>query len=312
MRKVIIWVVVVLFIGLIGYRVTVSIGKFTKKTVAKTEDTGVPVEVVKVRTGDIADRLNLTGNVMANETVNVYAKVPGKLQKYLVSEGDNVAVDQVVAMVNRDEPGFDYAESPVKTNIAGIVSKRYPDIGALVSPAAGGAVAMATPVITVVNIDKVKVVVDVVEKDVAKVSKDLSAQVKVDAYPKRTFTGTVTSVSPMIDQMSRTAKIEITVDNTERLLRPGMFANVDILVSYHSGRILVPVKCIIEKPDGTKRVMVIKSNIAEDRAVTVGFTDNNNAEILSGLKYGEYAVSTGQQRLTNGIKAAIISGGEKE
>ena len=73
---------------------------------------GIPVFTAEARQGEIMDKIHLSGSVVPFEMVNVFSKAPGKIAKFAVEEGSRVKVDDVIAYIDRDEPGFDFTAAP--------------------------------------------------------------------------------------------------------------------------------------------------------------------------------------------------------
>lgn len=169
------------------------------------EVAGFAISMVKSKISDIEDRISLTGVVVPYEQINVYSKVSGKLSKYVVEEGTFVKTDEVIAYVDRDEPGFEFSPSPVKSPIEGVILKELVDAGATVSSAIQS-VSMATPIAIVGNIKKVKVIVFIIEQDLSRVEENQHAEIKIEAYKDRIFKGKVYKISPIADAISHTVK----------------------------------------------------------------------------------------------------------
>ena len=182
--------------------------------------------------------------------------------------------------------------------ISGIVSKRFMDTGAMASP--------GVPLFIIVNMDKVKAVVDVTEANVAKVSPNSEAFVSVEAFPEK-ITGKVTLISPTIKAMSRTAAVEITIDNSSHKLKPGMFARVTMPVQIRENVILVRRSAVLEdRASGDKHLFVINGNMAKKRKVEAGLTKSDVMEIISGIKTGERVVISGQNYLKDNESVKVV------
>ena len=166
--------------------------------------------------------------------------------------------------------------------IGGIVSNRFMDEGSMAAP--------GVPLFTIVDMDKVKAVVNVVEANIGKVSTNSKAKLSVEALQEE-IEGNVTLVSPTVKPMSRTATVEITIDNSSHKLKPGMFAKVTIPVKVHEDVIVVHRSAVLEdKASGGKYVFVANNGVCKKREVQVGITRSDEIEILSGLKVGEEVI----------------------
>lgn len=182
--------------------------------------------------------------------------------------------------------------------ISGIVSMRYLDAGSMASPAA--------PLFTIVDMDKVKAVVDVTEANLAKVSPNSEAVISVEAFPEK-ITGTATLISPTLKSMSRTASVEITIDNPSHKLKPGMFARVTLPVEVHEDAVLVRRSAVIEdRVSSSKYLFVIENNVGAKREVQIGLAKSDVLEILSGVQAGEKVVVSGQRYLKDGERVQVV------
>ena len=126
--------------------------------------------------------------------------------------------------------------------IDGIVSQRHLDLGGMAVPTA--------PLFEIVDIEIVNAKVDVIESQLSQISLDQQTEIIVEGINKP-ITGAISYISPTLQPMQRTADVEIRIDNAEGLLKPGMFAKVNIPVKVHTDAILVPRVSLIE--DGTTK-----------------------------------------------------------
>lgn len=302
MRKVVVGLIALLIIGFVIYRITEF---YRARQIEEVEEERIiPVVVTNVENGDIKELLYFTGDIKGQEEIDVFPRVAGKLLKNLVEEGDIVKKGTVIALIDRDIAGMKFEPSEVTSPIAGVLGKLYLDKGAGVNPPTMSP-AMGTPIAMIVNMDKVKVVINIVEKDLPRVNKGQVAKITVDAYPDKIFQGTVTAFRPVVDIMSRTAKAEITIPNPGHLLRPGMFARVNLIVAEKQNVLTVPIDALLESSE-EKFVFVEKDGKVEKRTVKTGIREGKRVEINDGLKPGERLVVVGQEMLTDGMAVRVI------
>lgn len=130
----------------------------------------------------------------------------------------------------------------------------------------------------------------------------------VQSYPDKEFTGEITAINPLVDVGTRTVKIRATLKNEELALRPGMFADIKLLLSEKRGVLTLPDTAITYNPYGDS-VFAIKPDktglIAQLKQVTTGETRDGRVEIVKGLSAGERIVSAGQVKLRNGMAVTI-------
>ncbi|MBP7216132.1 MAG: efflux RND transporter periplasmic adaptor subunit [Candidatus Omnitrophica bacterium] len=264
-----------------------------QKNVTQSTKEAIPVEVVMVAPMDISEVIEYVGNIKAQDEIQVYPKVTGKVIEKVKQEGERINKGEAVVLLDRDEVGLTFEKAPVESPLGGFVGRVYVDIGSNVTP--------QTPVALVVNMQTVKIRLDVPEKYIPRLSLGQKAKIKVDAYQAEEFSGTVTKISPVIDQISRTAPIEIVVENQDHRLRSGMFARVELILAT---RLAVPVifKEAIVGQNATVSVYVVEGRKAVMRAVTLGLRQGPYYEVTSGLAAGDMVVVIGQQRLFDGAE----------
>jgi multidrug efflux pump subunit AcrA (membrane-fusion protein) len=308
MKKAIIWLVVIAFVILAGYRGWVSIQKSKQgKVKIKEETVASPVKVDIVRQIPFTETLSLFGDVKGIEEVKVFPKVSGKLYDIKVKEGDKVEKGSIIALIDRDVTGLEFKLAEVTSPIAGVISGVYLDRGAGVSPP-NPSPSMGTALVGIINMDTVIVTVSVIEKDISKIKLGQKAHIRVDAYPQEEFTGRVTSINPAVDLTSRTAAMEITIPNLDHRLKSGMFAQVEIIIGEKPKAILVHSYSILESGD-QKIVYVVENGKAVSRIVETGNYLADSVEVISGLKSGDTLIVSGQHGLGENSIVNIVEGG---
>ena len=292
-RAVILGTIILVIVIIIMGRIVAS--KRGARTVSIEE--GIPVEVVEVVKGDLKEIVSYTGDIKAKERIEVYPRVSGKIIKKNVVEGNRIKKGQTIALVDRDEPGFKFEPAPVDSLLAGIVGRVYVDLGAKVTP--------QTPVALIVDMDRVKVKINVIERDLPKIKIGQEAQIRVDAYPETVFTGKIWKISPVVDLETRTAPIEILISNPKHLLKPGMFARTTIVVKESKNTLIIPRDALIKEEDSTS-IFVVKNNQALRKEVTTGMRQENLIEIKNNLNAGEEVIVMGKTRVKDGDLVRVI------
>jgi multidrug efflux pump subunit AcrA (membrane-fusion protein) len=310
MKKLILILIVLVIVVFIVYRAKVVLER-TRLEETKLEKSITPVEIELVKKGSLTLSLNLIGDIKGKEEIDIFPKASGKLLELKVKEGDRVKKDQVVAVVDRDVDGVKYEQVEITSPIDGIVGMVYLDEGAEVTPPSPSP-SMGTQLIRVINMDQVKVVVNVVEEELGKIKKGQEAKIKVDAYPDKTFSGNVTLISPLVNQLTRTASVEITVSNPQHLLKPGMFAQAEISLGEKDDLVLIPAHTILQEGE-RKRVFVVANGKAISRNVETGISQNGWVEIKSGLSENDSLIVAGQYlvKTDEPVKVIAPKGGEK-
>jgi RND family efflux transporter MFP subunit len=158
---------------------------------------------------------------------------------------------------------------------------------------------MQTPIALVVNMEKVKIDLDIPEKYLPKITLGAEAKISVDAYPEEEFLGVATKISPVVDLATRTAPIEISLDNPGQRLQSGMFARVKLIIQARKNVPVVLKEAIMGKePD--LYAYAVEDKKATLKKVVLGIRQGPYYEVQEGLKDGDAVVIMGQQRLHEG------------
>ena len=255
----------------------------------------IPVKVLKVKAAEILETLEYTGDIKAQNEAIVYPKVSGKIIEKVKEDGSVIKKGQALAYIDRDEVGLKFERAPVDSPLDGIVGRVYVDIGQKVTD--------QTPIAFVVDMDKVKINLEIPEKYLPKISLGQEAKINVDAYPQEEFLGRVTKISPVVDLSTRSAPIEIIIDNPKHFLKSGMFCRVELVINRYQDALAVLKEAVMGKaPDAY--VFVVKDNYAVLRKVTLGISKGPYYQVTEGLSPEELVVVMGQQILKDGSPVA--------
>jgi len=205
---------------------------------------------------------------------------------------DNAEAQMKVALANYETAKTRLSYARITAPFSGVITKRFLDEGALV------ATSNAT-LYTLMDLDSVKVIVNVLEKDVPQISKGKTAKIVVDAFPGKEYEGVITRLSQAIDLSTRTMAIEVGVPNKEHNLKPGMYATVTLTISEHQNAVTVPTEAVLNDNNGTF-VYALQNNAAKRIPVQLGIERNSRTEILAGLSGDERVIVVGQQLVRDG------------
>ena len=190
-------------------------------------------------------------------------------------------------------------DASIRASISGVISARNLDLG--------GMAASTTPVFEIVEMDQVKVIVNVIESDLNKIELGRQVTIEVDALSEA-VEGQISQISPTLDLASRSVKVEIRVDNRNVQLKPGMFAKVRIPVDVRENVVLIPRSALIESgEDGAASVFTVDAaNKGQRRLVQLGLIQNDVVEV-GGIKVGEKVIVAGQFSLKAGELVKIVN-----
>lgn len=294
----------------------------------------VLVNVQTVSEQPVEQLTELTGNIEAYRVNHITPTIPGRIDRINVGVGDHVRSGQLLVQMDRTnlvqaQLNLDNVErelqrvtdlhksggvtqqqvdqltsqaevlretvrnlkenTELRSPINGVVTARNFDAGNIF----GG----AAPILTVMQMSPVKVVVNVLEAHLPRVRSGMEVRVRFDTYPGEYFVGRVSVIHPTVDPMTRTFRTEIAIQNPNMLIRPGMFARVEMNFGT-SDRVMIPDVAVVRQPGTSIRsVFVIENGTAVRRDVELGRQIGNQFEVISGLNHGDVVVTAGQARL---------------
>jgi len=338
----------------------------------------IPVEVMKVKRGELRQSINYNGDIKAEYEVKVFSKIPDRIEKYFVDEGDYIQkgapIVQIFATtieqgVRQTEAGllaakaqeanlrveFDRAQRLLKENVmsqqqydlirtqyeavkaqleqaeaaltsarslfkdatisapmSGIIGKRYFENGDMANP--------AIPVVSIVKMDKVKITFDATEEDLGKLAVGQEAYVTVRSFQNKKFAGKLTKISPILDPLTRMVNVEVLLDNPDRILKPGMYAEAEVITGVLKDVMVIPRLATIESTtledkNGEKEVVknyyvfIVDSATqkASQKKLDVLYINHNRLAARGGIRIGDKLVISGQNNLRDSSSVTIIT-----
>jgi len=157
-----------------------------------------------------------------------------------------------------------------------------------------------TPVITLVQMDPLKVITAAQEKFAGVIQPGMPIQFSVESYPNDMFRGRIVSVSPAVDQSTRTFTVEAELPNPDHRLKPGFFAKGAILTRVDSEVIAAPDDAISTLA-GVSTVFIVDDGKIRPQNVTIGARKGNLIEIVDGLHGGETLATSNLNQLSAGV-----------
>ncbi len=258
----------------------------------------IPVEASIAKLEKINDTINLSERLQPYSEVNVYSPVPGWLNELYVDIGSKVYSQQIVANINRNIVGSEYARAIVKSPISGEVGKIYADIGANISP--------ASPILSVINYDTMKMYVAIPEKQIYHVQKGNKALISVESIQGETFLGEIKKLSSAIDPLTGTFQAKIEIKNKSHKLKPGVFADVKIIVEAKE-TVTVMQEAIMDLETTKPYMFVVITNTASRRSVKTGIQEQGKVEILEGIQNHDVYIITGVEIVKDGDNVRIVN-----
>jgi len=191
----------------------------------------------------------------------------------------------------------------IRAPFTGYITKKLLDRGTFVSSTG----ATQNTIFVLSDIRKLKIMINVLERDLTSLAKISTANIKTDSYPDRIFTGKFDKISQSIDLGTRTMPAQINIDNKDELLKPGMFANVEVSLENNSGILKLPTQCVLKDGDKNYVYVVNDDMVANKTFVDIGIVASNETEIVKGLNENDKIVKVGQELITDKTKVKIIT-----
>lgn len=305
--------------------------------VVEEEDNTPVVDVDVVHSVVVPHKIQYTANVEAENINNISPSASNRIRTITVDVGDHVTAGQTLVTldaanadqqrINLEQTEREYNRAVELLNIGSGTQRAVDQYKAqldaqrtqyentmqntvLTSPISGVVIARnydpgdmtgSQPVLTVGQITpSVKVVINVNETDITRVSRGTVVDITFDAFAGETFTGRVTRIAPSVDVSTRTFTAEVSLANPGGRILPGMFARVEVNLGDRVS-VVVPDRAI-EKQKGSnnKYVYVYSNGTVSYRRVEPGLRLDNGYELLSGINEGDTVVIAGQSRLVDG------------
>jgi RND family efflux transporter MFP subunit len=228
--------------------------------------------------------------------------VAGRVTEIARVEGSFVKAGDPILYIVNDVPGMDYKPGPVLSPISGVVGKVNVEVGQSAAP--------GMPVATVASYaDRIRVRAAVSDADMPYVKVGSTAEVSISAIPDQVFSGRVTQISPIVDAMSRSATVEVTLPNSQHRLVPGMTAGVRLVVERREHVVVVPLSALFAT--NQTRAVIIDGTTAKFRTIQTGLRGDASAEIVSGIQPGDKVATVGKERVQDGETVRPVEAGAR-
>lgn len=285
---------------------TISANEFVE---IKSETDGIIQEIryeegQKVEKGQpvvLLDDTKLAASLAESEAVFKLSQLTLDRSKQLLKDTliSQQEFDQVAATFSMNQASLDLKrrqlrDTRVLAPFSGIMGARS------ISP--GQVVNRTTTLGTLVDLDSVKVEVEIPEKYLGQVQQGQKLSFTVAAYPKEQFPGQIYFIAPQVSETLRTATVKARIANPTHLLKPGMFASLTLTLIIRDSAIVIPEVAIINNGDTSMVFAVAKDDTANLRPVKIGERLAGKAEIISGLAEGDDVVVEGHQKIVPGSK----------
>jgi multidrug efflux system membrane fusion protein len=228
--------------------------------------------------------------------------------------GPQATVDSAQAAFDQANAGIAKTEAIISQKLVrapfdGELGVRHVEVGQFLTA--------GTQIVTLTDLSQLYANFTVTEKDSAALKVGQTVRIAVDAYPGRTFEGKITAIEPQIATDTRNIRVQATLANPERILKPGMFATTTVVLPDKPPVVTVPETAVDYTLYGDSVFLITEKQEADGKTslsavrtfVRTGNRVGGRAEILSGLKPGDRVVAVGQLKLQSGAAVAISTDG---
>jgi len=234
---------------------------------------------------------------------NTYRRIEGlaksKYGQATEEQVDRARAERDVAKASLESAKIALDRAVIRSPLDGFLERRYVDAGEYVVP--------GTPVANVVRIDKLKVYVEVPERDVSFIEPGGQVLLHFGFNGEADFPGVIDNIDRVGDPITRTYRTRIIMENKDMRIRPGMIGHTVLVRGKPWEGISIPLDKIIARK-GTLSVMVEVDGKAVEREVKQGVFDNQNAEIVKGLSVGDHLIVEGYRQVGHGDPVTVVEG----
>ena len=224
-------------------------------------------------------------------------------ERGLISAGDfeKIQYEMEALSATNDLAKLQLSYADIRAPISGVISERFIKVG--------NTLEIENQAFQVTSLEPLISYLHVPEREFRRIAAGQSVAMFVDAVEGTSFEGVVARVSPVVDPLTGTFKITVEVSDETQRLKPGMFARLAIVQDVHVNVLQVPRSALIDDA-GQTSIFVVEDNIAHERFVETGYSNDGRIEVAAGLSDSDEFVVVGQAGLKDGAKVSIIGAGE--
>lgn len=219
-------------------------------------------------------------------------------QKLISTEAhDQIRFDLESARASLNLAQLELSYTNIVAPISGVVAQRMVKQGNLVP--------LNAPVYRIVNTQYLEAVMNVPEREMARIKQGMTVRMLVDAIPGQAFEGRVDRISPVMDAGSGTFRVTCAFDG-QQVLRAGMFGRFEVLYDSRENVLTVPRTALLED-ETDPAVYVVRGDKAVRTALKLGYSNGEIAEVVSGLKAGDRIITAGKVAVRDGAAVTVIA-----
>lgn len=210
---------------------------------------------------------------------------------------EKIRYDVATQKAQYDMARLELSYTDIVAPIDGVIASRSVKVGNLIQ--------LNSSLFRLIDAEQLEAVLNVPERELATMKKGAAVAMQVDALPGKTFTGTISRVSPVVDAGSGTFRVTCAFTSDDQL-KPGMFGRIGVVYDQRADALTVPRTALLED-QGETAVFAVRDNTAVRVPVQIGYMSGDLAEIRSGLDEGESVVTAGKITLRDGTKVEVLN-----
>ena len=222
------------------------------------------------------------------------------------SENDNADAQYKQAVAQADNIRALIAKKTIRAPFAGVLGIRQVNLGQILN--------VGEAIVSLQALDPIFVNFSLPQQQLSKIKTGLTVRIKTDALPDIILEGAITAINPQVEAATRNIMVQATVANTQKLLRPGMFATATVVLPEQQPVLVIPATGVLNAPysdsvfiveDAPDNSTAAGGKVVRQQFVRLGTRHGDFVAVAAGLKEGETVVSTGVFKLRNGQAVAV-------
>jgi membrane fusion protein, multidrug efflux system len=245
-----------------------------------------------------------------NNKIN-YERNKKLFEQNLIARQDleNAKTTMDASMAQREAAYANYSNSltqrsycRVTAPFSGIITKRFFDQGVYINASGNSP---NSSLFILMNVSQLKSYLNIPEKNVPLLNKVTGIEVSADALPNVKFKADIKKISEAVDLTTRTMQIEIDIENTKKLLKPGMFANITMILDKKENTLILPNQVVLNDDNGNFVYLLKPDSTVQKTYVKIGIKQDTRYEVLSGITENDPVVFVGQSLIRDKMKVKI-------
>ncbi len=261
-----------------------------------SQETIVNVSVIEATRGTFTKTSSMGAELASSQdTIDIQSTIAGEVTQLLVTDGQEIAQGDAIAIVDPSTAGSKYKATTVTSPSAGTIY----DINSYV----GEQVTTSTTLVTLGMTGDLQINASISERFLSTLHVGLKASFTTAAWPDEPYTATVTRISPQVNTTNRTVEVTLSIDNPDERLMEGMFVKLTLITDQQDNVLLIPTDSITTYL-GEPVVYIVEDGVAKRVSIVTSDSDDNQSVVESGLSGGEQLITAGS--VVEGTQVSIV------